>query len=183
MTFTALDYALLAVLALSSLVGLLRGFFREAMSLIVWVAALWVASRYATMLSPYLADHVVNASLRLWIARGVLVIAVLIAGGIVTWIVATALHRTGLGGTDRTVGMLFGLARGLLLAGLAIIVLRMAGFSDEPWWRQSKLIPYAAPAAEALREAAEQGFNRSSWPRSISPLPGFASGPPESPRS
>lgn len=171
-----LDIALVAIVAISALIGLFRGLFREAMSLVVWITALWVASRYAGWLSPHLAELVPNAQLRLWASRTVLLLAVLVAGAVVTWLVAMALHSTRLGTTDRVVGMVFGLARGLVVAGVAIIVLRMAGFSDEPWWRQSKLIPYAAPMADALREAAEQGLHRS-WSLSISRSPQGTSGP------
>ena len=77
----ALDYVLIAIVLLSALIGFFRGLFREAMSLVVWIAALWAASRYAWWLSPYLARFVPNAHLRLWAARVVLfLIAVLIAG-------------------------------------------------------------------------------------------------------
>lgn len=168
MPLAVFDYALLALVLVSAVVGLLRGLLREAMSLVVWVSAVWVAARYGSSVAPYLAEFIANGQLRLWAARITLLIGVLIAGGILTWLLAMALHSTRLGGTDRMVGMIFGLARGVLLAGLAIIVLRLAGFSDEPWWRQSKLIPYAAPVADALREAAEQGLGRS-WTLSVAP--------------
>lgn len=176
MKLAALDYALLAVVALSTLVGLLRGFFREAMSLLIWVGAIWLAGRFAADVAPYLVEYIGSAPLRLWAARGLLLVGVLIAGGILTSLLAMALRGSALGGTDRAVGMVFGLARGLLLAGLAIVVMQLAGLSDEPWWQQSKLIPYAAPVADALREAAEQGLGRS-WSLSVSPLPDIAAGP------
>jgi membrane protein required for colicin V production len=110
----------------------------------------------------------------LWAARGLLLVGVLIAGGIATALVAMTLRAAGLGPTDRAIGMVFGLARGVLLVALAVIVLRLAGFADEPWWRQSKLIPYAAPVAEALREVVAQGFGRS--------LPGDPAPPPRTER-
>ena len=131
------------------------------MSLAVWIGALWVASRYAAWLSPYLSDVIPNGQVRLWAARLVVFMGVLIAGGLITWLVAMAVHSTRLGAPDRVVGMVFGAARGVLLVAMTIIVLNLSGFSDEPWWRQSKLIPYVAPVTEALREAAEQGLGRS----------------------
>ena len=157
-SLAALDYALIAMLLLSGLIGLMRGIFREAMSLAVWIAALWVASRYAWWLSPYLAQFVPNSHLRLWAARLVLFMGGLILGGLVTWLVAMALRSTRLDGTDRAAGMVFGLARGVLLVAITIVLLRLAGVTDEPWWRQSKLVPYATPVADALRDAAEQGL-------------------------
>jgi membrane protein required for colicin V production len=164
----AFDFILIGVVALSALVGSLRGFFREAMSLVVWICAVWVAVRFSSLLAPQLSEFIGNPQLRLWAARVLLVIGTLIAGGILTWLLTMALHGAGLGGTDRVIGMVFGLARGVLLAGLAIVVLRLAGFSDEPWWQRSKLIPYATPVTDALREAAEQGLGKS-WSLSVSP--------------
>ncbi len=150
-----LDYAFIGLLLLSSLVGLLRGFFREAMSLVVWIGAIWVAARYGDLLAPQLAQFLANDQLRLWAARLALLMAVLIGGGLLSSLLAMILHSTRLGGTDRVVGLIFGLARGMLLAGLIVVVLRATGLDDEPWSRQSKLLPYAAPVADALREAAE----------------------------
>jgi membrane protein required for colicin V production len=155
-----LDIVLVVIVAVSALIGLVRGLVREAMSLVVWVVAVWAAARYADLLSPELAQSVPNAQLRLWLARGVLLVGLLLAGALVTWAIAKALHSTGLGPADRIVGLAFGVARGLVVVGIVVIVLRLAGFSDEPWWRQSKLIPYAAPVADALREAAERGLER-----------------------
>jgi membrane protein required for colicin V production len=165
-----LDYVLIGIVAVSALVGLLRGLFREAMSLLAWAAALWVAASYGEWLAPRLAGAIGNAQLALWAARLALLVGVLIAGGIVTWVLAMALHATRLGATDRVVGLVFGLARGVLLVGLLVLALRVAGFTDEPWWRQSKLLPYAAPVAETLREAAEQGLGRS-WSLSVHAFP------------
>jgi membrane protein required for colicin V production len=149
---------------LSAVIGLFRGFFREAMSLVVWIAAVWVASRYAEAVAPQLA-LIANAHLRIWGARLLLLIGVLIAGGITAWLIAQAIHSSRLGGADRSLGVVFGLARGVVLAALAVITLELAGFSDESWWRQSKLIPYAAAVADALRDAAKQRLGQ---PRSLS---------------
>lgn len=171
-----LDYVLIGIVAVSALVGLLRGLFREAMSLVVWAAALWAAAHYGEWLAPRLGGVVGNEALRLWAARLGLLLAVLLAGGVLTWLVAMALHATGLGATDRVVGLIFGLARGVLLTGLVVLGLGLAGFTDEPWWRQSKLLPYAAPVAETLREAAEQGLGRS-WSLSVHASPPATAGP------
>jgi uncharacterized membrane protein required for colicin V production len=55
-------------------------------------------------------------------------------------------------------GGLFGLGRGAILAGLVVIALQFTGFDADPWWQESKLIPYAAPVADALRDAAAEGI-------------------------
>lgn len=157
-----IDFALIGIVALSCLIGVMRGFFREAMSLLVWVAAIWISSRYGYLLTPYLAGFAASEPLRPWLARLILLGFVLLAGGLCAWFLGMLLHSTRLAGADRVIGMVFGLARGILVAVLAVVVLEAAGFDDAPWWRRSKLIPYAAPAADALREAAQQGMRHSS---------------------
>jgi uncharacterized membrane protein required for colicin V production len=54
--------------------------------------------------------------------------------------------------------MVFGLARGVILIGVVVSLLKVAGFDADPWWRQSILIPYAAPIADRLSDYAVEGI-------------------------
>ena len=157
---TALDYALIVIVLGSAVVGLFRGLFREAMSLVVWIAAVWAAGRFAGAVAPYMARWLASPALELWAARLAVLIGVLLLGCILTWLVSMALHDSGLGAGDRAAGMAFGVARGVFLAGVVLLMLRAAGVGDEPWWRESKLLPYAIPVADTLQEAAKQEFGR-----------------------
>ena len=87
-----------------------------------------------------------------------IVAGALFAGGLVGWIFGLILDNTGLSGTDRAIGSVFGFARGVLLAGLLVMILEVLGYRDAPWWDESKLIPYAAPVADVIRHAAENGI-------------------------
>lgn len=166
--FAALDVVLLGLLLVSALLGLLRGLFREAVSLAAWLGGAWAAARHGHLLAPVVARFLAGDGLQLWAARGIIVIVLVFAGAIISRLLAGFVRNLGLGGADRVTGVLFGLARGVLLAGLAVIVLRMSGFDCEPWCQESKLLPYVLPVAEALREVAEQGLDQS---RSLSPIP------------
>lgn len=176
-SLTAFDFALAGIVLLSALAGLFRGLFREALSLVVWALALWVAYRHAEWLVPYLARWLANDQMKLWVARLGLFMATLVAGSIVSALLSLAVRGSGLSEPDRMLGMLFGLLRGVLLAGVTVIVLRLAGFAGEPWWQGSKLLPYAAPVADALRDAAEHGFGRS-WSLASPPRPEARGGLP-----
>jgi membrane protein required for colicin V production len=55
-------------------------------------------------------------------------------------------------------GGLFGLGRGAVLAAIVVIALQFTGFDADPWWAESKLIPYAQPVADLLRDAAQEGM-------------------------
>jgi membrane protein required for colicin V production len=153
-----IDYVLLAVVVLSAVISLFRGFFKEAVSLGTWVVALWLAWKLGPLVAGYLEPWLTSSVVRLWAARIVVVIGTLIAGGILGWVLGLVLDSTGLTSTDRAIGSVFGAARGVLLAGLLVMILELMGFSEEAWWHQSKLIPYAAPVVDVIRNAAEDGF-------------------------
>lgn len=153
-----IDYVLILVVALSGAISLFRGFFKEAVSLASWIVALWLAWRYGLQLAQYMDPWLGSAVLRLWVARAIIVIGGLIAGGIAGWLVGIVIDSTGLTGTDRAIGSVFGVLRGVLLAGLLLTVLDLMGFQESAWWHESKLIPYAAPVAEVIRHAAEDGL-------------------------
>ena len=154
----AVDYILLAILFVSTAVSLLRGFVREAISLVSWAVAIWCAWRFGGAVAGALEGSMGSMTARLWVARSLLLVGVLVAGGLVEWLVVYLLQKTGLTGTDRAIGTLFGFARGVVLGGLLVAILQTGGFEAEPWWQDSKLIPYAVPVADVLRDAAEEGL-------------------------
>ena len=149
------DYLLLAMLLASALVGILRGLIREAMSLAIWVIALWSAARFDTAVAHLFSNTLDDPLWQLWAARLALFVGVLFAGSVLAWVVSYLVRRSVITGTDRTLGMLFGLARGVVLAGILVLALELGGFTAEPWWRESKLIPYAAAVAAELRDMAQ----------------------------
>ena len=154
----AVDYILLAVLIISTAVSVLRGFVKEAISLVSWAVAIWCAWRFGGAVAGALEDSIDSMTSRLWVARRLLLVGVLVAGGLLEWLVLFLLQKSGLTGTDRAIGTVFGFARGVVLAGLLVAVLQSGGFEAEPWWQDSKLIRFAEPVADMLRDAAEEGF-------------------------
>ena len=154
------DYILLAIVALSALIGLFRGFVKEALSLVVWGGAIWCAWKFGEPVAIALPDFLSDPILKLWASRILVLIAVLIIGGMLTWLISFLLDRTGLTGTDRAVGMIFGLIRGAVLAALVIIIMEAADFDQAAWWQESRLIPVAAPITNLLRELADEGIEK-----------------------
>ena len=154
----AVDYILLAVLIISTAVSVLRGFVKEAISLVSWAVAIWCAWRFGGAVAGALEGSIDSMTSRLWVARSLLLVGVLVAGGLLEWLVLFLLQKSGLTGTDRAIGTLFGFARGVILAGLLVAVLQSGGFEAEPWWQDSKLIRFAEPVADMLRDAAEEGM-------------------------
>jgi membrane protein required for colicin V production len=153
------DYVLLSIFAVSAIIGVFRGFVKEAISLFGWIVAIWGAWRYGAQASAWLPDFVDDVTVKIWVARLLILIGVLIISGLTSRLISFLIDKTGLSGTDRVVGMVFGLARGMVLAGLAVNLLEVAGFKDEPWWPESKLIPYLAPVAQRLSDIAAEGLD------------------------
>ena len=118
------DYIIFAIIIISILVGAIRGFIKEAFSLAVWVAAFLVAFQYSGGLAQHLESQIELPSVRTALAFAGLFLSVLLVGGLLTFLVGKLVEKTGLSGTDRLFGGVFGGVRGLILV-LALIPLAM----------------------------------------------------------
>jgi membrane protein required for colicin V production len=137
--------------------GFWRGFAKEALSVGTWLIAIWLAWRFSWVVEPLLGEWVVAPELRIWAARVSIFVLVMIAGGTVAWLVRELIRASGLSGTDRLLGSLFGLARGALIVGLAVIVIDYAGLASDPWWQEAKLRPAGDRIANGIRYYAALG--------------------------
>ncbi len=156
----ALDLVLAGILLVSGLIGLLRGLVRETLSLFSWVLALWLAVRFGGDAAVLLRNWVEDPVLQLWAGRLAVVVGTLFAGTLFAWLVSFLVRHSPLTGMDRMLGVVFGCARGVVLAGVLILGLEQAGFASEPWWRDSKLLPYAAAVGAELRHVVEAQMSR-----------------------
>jgi membrane protein required for colicin V production len=145
-----LDYAIIAVLGLSVLMGLWRGFIGEVLALVVWACAFWVAWLLGPALAERFSASISTPSARVILAYALCFGVVLVAGAIVTFLVRKLVEGSGLSGSDRLLGMVFGLARGLALVVLVVLLLGFTPFPRDPWWRQSQLLPRFEPGAQWL---------------------------------
>jgi membrane protein required for colicin V production len=147
------DFAILGVLLLSVAIGLFRGFVKEIMGLIVWIAAFWVAWQFCDEGALFLVDHVDVPSARLGIAFGLLLLLALISGALLNYLVQALVESTGLTGTDRLLGLFFGAGRGLVLLVAAVLLAGLTPLPQDPWWQESRLIPTIQELAEWVSEA------------------------------
>ncbi len=150
------DYLIIGILLLSALLSLIRGFVREAFSLAVWLLAFWVAWSFFRALAVQLAPWIGTPSVRLGLAFAVLLLVTLVVGGLINFLLVRLIERTGLSGTDRLVGMVFGLARGVLLVTVLVLLAGLTPMPQDPWWRESQLVPYFEELALWLRELLPQ---------------------------
>jgi membrane protein required for colicin V production len=154
---TSIDYVIVFLSLVSVAVGVWRGFTTEALSLITLLAAIALAWTFAPLLEPSLGSWASAVEVRLWTARVIIFVAVLVIGGLVSWLARKLIRHTGLSGLDRTLGAGFGLLRAAVLIGLAVIVLQFAELDQEAWWQEARLRPYAERAAAAVKYYAELG--------------------------
>lgn len=148
---TGIDYGLLAVIGISALVGLVRGLLREVLSLLVWVAAIWLALRYVDLASIQLESLVDSPTLRLGLAFAGLFIIALSVGGLINFLLGKLVEKTGLSTADRFLGLLFGTARGIAIVILAVLLATLTPMPREAWWQSSVLIPGFERAATQVR--------------------------------
>lgn len=155
--FNVADWAIIGVIAVSALISLMRGFVKEALSLVVWVAAFLVAIFFHENLAGLLVDHIATPSVRKIAAVGILFLTTLVAGGLANQFIGQLVKMTGLSGTDRLLGMVFGLARGgILVLTLLIIVPPIVPINDDPWFKQSFIIPHFLMMESWALETAAQ---------------------------
>ena len=136
-----IDYAILAVVGISGIISLMRGFVREALSLSGWIAAFWIAIAFSGRGAAFLEGYVTVPSWRVAIAFLVLLVLVLVACGIVLRMAGLLVEKTGMSGTDRSLGIVFGVLRGIVLVGLSAL-------PGAPWWSESLFLPHFVELAQ-----------------------------------
>jgi len=148
---TGADVLIFLVLLGSTLIGLLRGFVREAVSLAFWIVAIWAAWRFGPLIEPHLGGLLADRSIAPWVGRLVILVLVLVCGWVVGMLLSYFTRSVGLGPLDRVIGLFFGIVRGLVLVGLIVIGGELLHLNQEPWWNRSKLIPYGETIGDWLR--------------------------------
>ncbi|MEX1665720.1 MULTISPECIES: CvpA family protein [Zhongshania] len=156
-TFNWADWAILAVISASALISLIRGFVKEALSLLTWAVAFFIAVAFHPQAVALLESLIDKVYLREILAYILVFITVLVVGSLITHIIAVMVKRTGLSGTDRLLGMIFGTARGLIvvLAALVLLPSLLTGVENDQWWKESQLVPEFL----LMKDWSEQSFN------------------------
>lgn len=134
---TAFDYTLLAVVGVSILLGVMRGLVREALNLLAWVAAFWLAYAYTADIAPMLPEAIPSESLRLLAAFVMLFLGALLLMSLVTIALAELVKNLGLGVYDRGLGALFGLARGVLIVLTLVLLAGLTSLPHQGFWRNA----------------------------------------------
>lgn len=147
---SAFDWVLLAVVAMSALFGLMRGFIGVVASLVAWVMAGWVAFHFGAQVALVLAGGGAPSSGQMLAGYALSFIAVMMVVGVVGWLVRKLVHSIGLSGLDRMFGLVLGLARGVLVACALVLLLGLTDMPREAAWQASRVVPVFVPGARWL---------------------------------
>jgi membrane protein required for colicin V production len=150
----AIDYIIIAVVLISAIAGLVQGFLREVCNLLSWVIAIWLAWQIGPSLEPYMGGLLRTAPYGLWAGRGIVLIAVLVLGAIVTAIINHFVRLSMFSGLDRLLGFMLGVLRGVVILGVAVILAQTVKLDGEAWWKKSRLVSHFEPVANLLRSLA-----------------------------
>lgn len=148
---SATDWVLLAIVAVSALFGLMRGFVGVAASLAAWVLAGWAAFRFGGELALMLARDGEPSAGQMFSGYALSFIGVLVVVGLVGWLVRQAVKSVGLSGLDRTLGLALGTVRGAFVASALVLLLGLTSLPRDSEWQASQVVPVFVPGAQWLR--------------------------------
>ncbi len=155
-----LDWALLAVLLLSALLGLWRGLVYEVLSVAGWVVAFVLAQAYAAEVGAWLPMEGTSPPVRLAAGFVVVFLAAAFAGGLVAWLVKKLVESVGLRPVDRILGGAFGLARGLVILLGVTVVVSMTSLQTQDWWRESVVADTLTDTLLVLKPLLPEALSR-----------------------
>jgi membrane protein required for colicin V production len=145
MHFNTLDFIILGILFLSVIIGLIRGFVREAISLATWFCAVIAALKFSPWVSELLHSAISHTMTRYIVSGFLIFVAVLIVGAIVSKLVHLLISVTGFGLLDRLLGFIFGAARGILSGVVVLLLIGASPYKNAEWMQQSALAPHFQP--------------------------------------
>jgi membrane protein required for colicin V production len=149
------DILIIALLVISAGIGIYRGMFKEVLSLVNWIAAFIIAQSFWPafdhVLKPIMQDA---SSIRAPLAWAILFVCSILVGSLIQRIVLEVVRVTGLTGSDRALGAVFGLLRGIVIIVLLLIFMPMLiDFTQDTWWKESKLLPFCLALTDSVMMA------------------------------
>ena len=152
MAIAWIDVVIISLIALSAILSLFRGFVKEALALITWLVALWVAMAFYEEFAVWLSQWITVPSAQKATAFGVLFVCVLLLGAMVNYLAGKLVDKTGLTGTDKMLGVVFGVARGAVIVAILVLLAGLTPLPQDPWWQDSQFLGYFEDLAVWMRD-------------------------------
>ncbi len=165
------DWVIGAIILVSILVGVMRGFIKESMSLISWILAVWLGVTFCVEAGEFISQYVniPNPKFRMSAGFALVFIGTLFAGAIISYTITKVFVRGPIRGIDRVLGIGFGAVRGAAIVVALLVVARAAGQESAGWWQSSGLVakfrPFVTYAEELLPESWQTEINEEKSPQ------------------
>ena len=156
MYLNMVDYILLAVVILSLVLGLMRGFVREIIAIITWVVAVALMMFMAPLWAHYFSGVSANHTVQLYCTYGAILIVVWIVGAIVGKIVSRMVDYSSLMLVNHALGAVFGAVRGVVICVFLALVVLLTSFANNPLWVQSTFAKPLSNVAMLFHKRTEQ---------------------------
>jgi membrane protein required for colicin V production len=152
MTFTTIDVLVLLILLISMLVSIMRGFTREVLSVINWVAAFYLANMFGGQAAALMPAFIVGELPRLTAGFLTVLIVCLLIGSLINWLIGKLILTSGaLRTTDRTLGTVFGFVRGCLIVMTLAVLAALIGVPKQDAWKNAISVPVIVSAVQAVK--------------------------------
>lgn len=139
------------VLFLSCAISFVRGFIREVLSLVFWIAAVWMAFTHGSELAILFTGLSKSKTIQIVLGSLSAFLATLFVGMIANYVLWLLIRKTGLSGTDRLLGLLFGMARGLLVVTVLLVLARVTPMGKEAFFADAMMSTYLQPLSDPMQ--------------------------------
>lgn len=155
---TLFDWAVLGIIGLSSLLGLMRGAVREVLALLGWVVAFIVARQFGVAFAAMLTPLVANDSLRLLLSFAILFVATMLVMALGRMALTEIVKKIGLGGADKFLGLVIGVARGVLIVLVFVLLAGMTALPQQADWKNAYSSRWFEIMAENVKPWLPEGM-------------------------
>ena len=148
------DWIIAVIFLFSVIIGVMRGFIKEALSIASWILAFWLANTFCTQVGEYIGQFVdiPAAAFRVSVGFAVIFIGTLFLFSIISYIVSKVLVKGAIKGTDRVLGIFFGVIRAGAIVVVILLVARGLGMDNNDWWQNSNFLSYFEPTANYVEQ-------------------------------
>jgi membrane protein required for colicin V production len=153
-----IDIIIAVALTASVIVGFVRGFVKESISIATLVIAIWASLYFGPAVGEVSESWLSSVEAQAWFGRILVFAIVLSIGGLLGWGISKLVRLSILSGLDRMLGSLFGMLRGIIVVALLVIFGQFSGFDNDDWWLQSRLLPHFSVVADWIKVMAPVGY-------------------------
>ena len=153
-----IDIIIALALLASIIMGFVRGFVKESISIATLVIAIWASLYFGPVVGEVSESWLSSTELQIWFGRILVFAIVLSVGGLLGWGISKLVRLSILSGVDRLLGSLFGALRGIVLVSLLVIGGQYSGFDNDDWWLQSRLLRHFEVVADWIKVMAPVGY-------------------------